>query len=147
MTHAEFVQRLRNAADFFGTREEMGVPSFPLDLDFCFAGQVNGKSVDSKEGLAEFARIVGGHIEKNADESFYTLVADREGFRVRALAYRSQVCERIQVGTKIEPEHILPAQEQQIVPEREVPIYEYRCPTILAPEEDHPLPHPMGVEA
>ena len=145
MTHAEFVQGLRNAADFFETREEMGVPS--TSLDFCFAGQVNGKRVDSKEGLAEFARIVGGHIEKNADETFYTLVADREGFRVRALAYRSQVCERIQVGTKIEPEHILPAQEQQIVPEREVPIYEYRCPTILAPEEDHPLPHPMGVEA
>lgn len=135
MTHAEFVQRLRNAADFFETREEMGVPSISPDLDFCFTGQVNGKSVDSKEGLAEFARIVGGHIEKKVDNIFYTLVADREGFRVRALAYRSQVCERIQVGTKIEPEHILPAQEQQIVPERVVPIYEYRCPPLLAEKE------------
>ena len=136
MTHAEFVQGLRNAADFFETREEMGVPFSPLD--FCFAGEVNGKSVDSKEGLAEFARIVGGHIEKKVDNIFYTLVAEREGFRVRALAYRGLVCERIQVGTKIEPEHILPtvpAQEQQIVPEHEVPIYEYRCPPLLAEKE------------
>ena len=130
MDHSEFVNGLREAADFFEARPELGVPS--CSSSFTFYGDINGKTIDSKEGLAEFVRIVGGHIDKTADDDFFRLRADRGSFSVRAVAYRNQVCERVQVGTKIEPGHVIPAQAETYVADREVPIYEYRCPSILS---------------
>lgn len=134
MKHAEFVQNLRNAADFFEAHPELGVPT--TALDFVFAGDVNGKSCDTKEGLAEFVRLVGGRIEKKEDDTFYRLISQQNGFIVRAIAWRQNVCERVQIATKLEPAHVIPAQEETEVPEREVPVYEWRCPSLLAPEEE-----------
>ena len=133
MEHTEFVKALRNAADFFEARPELGVPYEADHLSFGFYGAVDGISLDSTRGLAAFVRIVGGKIEKEEDDSFYKLNAHKQGFSVRAVAYRSAVCEKVKVGTKVEPEHVIPAQEETIVPEREFPVYEWRCPSIMAP--------------
>ena len=135
MTHTEFVQALRNAADFFEARPELGNPCFDW-LDFCYSGKVNNITIDSREGLAEFARIVGGHIDKIEDDEFYRLIAKRNGFTVKALAYRAAVCEKIQIGSKIEPEHIIPARPEQLIPEQVVPVYGWRCPSLLAPASE-----------
>lgn len=131
MTHAEFVQSLHDLANWFEARPELGLPSTP-EISFHYAGEVAGINVDSREGVAAFARIAGGKLIKDGDDSFFRLVAQVGPHRVTALAYREAVCERIQVGTKIEPAHTLPAQEETFVPEREVPMYEYHCPSILA---------------
>jgi hypothetical protein len=135
MKHAEFVQSLRNAADFFEARPELGVPSCS-EQNYNFCGDINGKSLDSRAGLAEFIRLVGGRIDKDEDDYWYRLVSWQHGFSVRALAWRSAVCEQVKVGVKIEPAHVIPAQEETEVPEREVPVYEWRCPSLLAPEEE-----------
>ena len=135
MEHAAFVKALRDAADFFEARPELGVPYG--DPEFTFCGFIGGKSIDSKEGLALFVKSVGGRVDKEGDDYLLTLRAKRQGFSVRALAYREKVCERVLVTTKTEPAHVLPAQpatEEVFVPRREVPVYEWRCPSILAGE-------------
>jgi hypothetical protein len=145
MEMTEFVTRMRAAADFFEAHPDLGVPTH--DFDFRYYGSVNGKSVDSVEGLAEFTRIVGGRVDKVADENYYRLVAERDGFSVGAIAYRNNVCERVQVGTKIEPGHVIPASPEVYVAAREVPIYEFHCPSLLARKEEPVAEEAEHVEA
>ena len=144
MTHAEFVKGLRNAADFFEARPELGVPyegyCYPA-VNFGYYGSFgnveDAPQYQSPDGALYFAKHVGGRVDKQGTDNNFTLVAKREGFTVSALFYRDAVCARVQVGVKIEPEHIIPAQpatEEQVMPEREVPVYEWRCPTLTAPE-------------
>ena len=47
---------------------------------------------------------------------------------------REQVCERVVVGTKIEPEHSVPAAPEQVVPARTIELVEWRCGSLLSPE-------------
>jgi hypothetical protein len=129
---SEFVQGLRDAADFFEAHLALGLPN-EYDVAFHYYSQVAGVSVDTIGGLNLFASIVGGHIKKDADESYYRLTADRGSFKVIAIAMRNNVCERVVVGTKIEPAHVIPAQPETEVPERVVEIYEYHCPTLTKP--------------
>lgn len=131
MTHTEFVQGLRNAADFFEARPELGIPSLE-PLSFRFYGNINGKSVDTKEGLAEFVRIVGGKIEKSGDEDFFRLTACRDGFTVTAVAYRSGVCENVVVGEKLVEGR--PAEYREATVDHMEPVYEWKCPTLLSDE-------------
>lgn len=131
MKHTEFVQGLRNAADFFEARPELGIPSSD-PLYFRFPGNINGKSVDTKEGLAEFVRIVGGKIDKKVDDSFFQLIANRDGFTVTALAYRSGVCEKVVVGEKLVEGR--PAEYREATVDHMEPVYEWKCPTLLSDE-------------
>jgi len=131
---SEFVQGLRDAADFFESRLALGVPYEGQGVPtFHYYGQVAGVPVDSVGGLNLFAGIMGGRLDKSADEVYYRLTADRGTFKVEATATRNSVCERVVVGRKTEPAHVIPAQAEQHVPEREVEIYEYRCPTLTKP--------------
>jgi hypothetical protein len=153
MTHTEFVQGLRNAADFFEARPELAAPT--SEISFIYYGYYDEAfkhTVDSRSGLAHLVRIIGGKVDKLEDDSYYRVIAKRDGFKIEAVAYRKAICECVKVGTKVEPEHVIPAQpaiEEQVIPEREVEIFEWRCPSLLAPEseEEHPSPHPVGVEA
>lgn len=135
MTHQEFIDGLRRAADFFSVRPELGVPNGELVFNYAWDFP-NGMMVDSKDGVAFFARTVGGKLEKQTTDSFYYLVAKRDGFTVKCSSYRQSVCEMVQVGTKIEPARVIPAQEEKFVPEQEIPVYEYRCPSILEPQHE-----------
>jgi len=140
MTHQEFVQSLRNAADFFEARPELGLPT--TDLQYSFCGLIAGLESDSREGLAAFARICGGRIEKETTEDFFKLVSKQDGFVVKAVAYRKAVCQRVQIGTKVEPEQIIPAikaKPKEVIPAREVAIFEWRCPRILSEAEEATL--------
>src|SRR5665213_2472267 len=121
---SEFVKGLRDAADFFESHLALGPPYEAIGaVKFNYYGSVAGVSIDSIGGLNAFATIVGGRIDKSSDDSYYRLTADRGSFVVTATATRSAVCERVMVGTKIEPAHVIPAQEEQTVPERQVEIY------------------------
>ena len=129
MEHAEFIRGLRNAADFFEARPELGLPY--QANEFRFYGTVCGLPLDSRESMVAFAKIAGGRTDKEESDNLYYLTAKRDGFSVRAAGYRAHICEKIEVGVKIVPAHIIPAQKEQLVPEREVPIYEWRCPPLL----------------
>ena len=100
----EFVQSLRDAADFFESHAALGVPYEGTGpLVFHYYGSVVGVSVDSINGLHAFVSIVGGHIDKDSDESYYRLLSDQGSFKVQITANRNSVCKRVVVGTKIEP--------------------------------------------
>ena len=139
MEHSEFVQVLRNVADFFEARPELGVPTRYkfCKLDFIYSGKIGAFLVDSKEGLAEFARLVGGKLDKEGDDSFFRLIAEREGFSITALAYRNSVCEKVAVGEKLVEGR--PAEYREATDDHMEPVYEWRCPSILAPEEPEPV--------
>lgn len=138
MTNAEFVNALRDMASFFEARPELAPPydivvSEKVTAEFF--GQVTPElRLDSKEGAAAFVRLIGGRIEKELDNQYLRLGADKGSFALLAVAQRNAVCEQVQVGVRVEPAHIIPAQEEQHIPERELPIYEWRCHSILAPE-------------
>ena len=142
MTHAKFVQGLRNAADFFEARPELGLPyegfCYP-EIQFgyysAFGGREDTPEFQSPDGALYFAKHVGGRLDKEGSDDSFELIAKREGFWVRGYFQRDAVCARVQVGVKLEPEHVLPAvpaQEEKIIPAREVPIYEWRCPALTA---------------
>jgi hypothetical protein len=140
MDMRKVIDSLRAAAAFLEAHPEMQVPSISADyagvLKLCWTGDVTeGKSVDTVAGQAAFAKIVGGKMEKLVDSNYFRLRAVRDDLVLETLGYRKTICEEVQVGVKVEPEHIVPAVPEQIVPEREVPIYEWRCPSLLAQEE------------
>ena len=131
---SQFVKELRDAADFFESHITLGVPyEGNGPITYHYYGTVAGVSVDSINGLHTFVSLIGGRIDKSSDESYYRLESDQGSFRVNATASRNSVCERVVVGTKIEPEHVIPAQPETRVPERVVEIYEYHCPTLTKP--------------
>jgi hypothetical protein len=145
MTHAEFVQGLRNAADFFEARPELGLPyegfCYP-EIRFGYYGAFGGRKdtpeFQSPDGALYFAKHVGGRLDKKVADDSFELIAKREGFSVKGYFQRDAVCTRVQVGVKQEPEHVLPArpaEEERIIPAQEVPIYEWRCPTLTAPRK------------
>ena len=131
---SEFVQGLRDAADFFESHLALGIPYEGLGpVTYHYYGTVAGVSVDSINGLHTFVSLIGGHIDKSSDKYYYRLTSDQKSFKVVATAARNAVCERVVVGTKVEPAHIIPAQPETHVPERVVEIYEYHCPTLTKP--------------
>jgi hypothetical protein len=138
MTNETYVRGLRDAADFFEAHPQLGIPS--TELKFSYVGQLgdSGLTVDSKEGLAFFARVVGGRLDKEETDDFYRLVAKpTSNFSVEALAYRRCVCDQVQVGEKEVPDMIVPAVEAQpetFVPAHKEPIMEWRCPVLLKSE-------------
>ena len=141
MTHAEFVQGLRNAANFFEARPELGTPyegychsSLQFGYYGAFGGIDDAPAFQSPEGALYFAKHVGGRVDKDGDDNNFSLTAKRPGFTVTAHFNRDAVCARVQVGVKIEPEHVLPAlpaTEEKIIPAKEIPVYEWRCPSLL----------------
>ena len=140
MTKADFIQMLRDAANFLESKPELPNPDsvyFTEKLELLYLGNCGTFRADTPEGVAQFARIVGGKLTKTGDDDFFGLRAERGNWFIEARSYnREKFCERVQVGTKIEPAHIVPARKEEIVPEREVPIYEWRCKPILATEPE-----------
>ena len=135
MTHAEYADGLRQVADFLEAHPEIELPESTLN---CYR-------LYNKEAVAVTARALssGGRCAKVYEESIVLLKRVFGPIELCYLGSRSNVCERVQVGTKIEPEHIIPAQAEQFIPaqaeqfipEREVQVYGWRCPSLLAPDE------------
>lgn len=77
-----------------------------------------------KEEAATIARAAGNVSKQYAGDDFY-MKREFGGLTISWYWPRERVCERVQVGTKIEP-------AREAVPEREVPVYEWTCEPVLA---------------
>ena len=121
-----YVTGLRAAADFYEQHPEIVVPSETAITNY---------RVDSKEEARLVIKAVGT-CQKKYDEYNFTVVKEiTPNFNLRFVFLRDTVCEKVIVGTKVVPEHVIPAEparEEKFVPRREEPVYEYRCPSILA---------------
>lgn len=126
MENAEFVDSLRKLADFFEAHPDLKVPySMSGDGIIIFA---NGK-----EEISLAARAFGS-CDKTSDDIFYRVVKkDPIGqFKLSAIEYRSQVCERVVTGKRVIPAQTVP---EHTIPERTEEIVEWRCPESILETE------------
>jgi hypothetical protein len=90
---------------------------------------------DAKETQRETAkqiiRVIGGHWKKDASTDQFTFERDYRGISLEIMASRSQICERIVVGTKTVVIPAKPAEPEQTI---EVDEVEWRCEPVLAAE-------------
>lgn len=104
-----------------------------------YAFHVN--SADDHAVVARAALASGAQVDKDVSDTQYNLVLTF-GREVGAyvLANRSDVCERVRVGTETRVEHDPKDVEEALkrLPEREVevPVYEWQCRPLLAGGED-----------
>jgi hypothetical protein len=104
-------------------------PEIPLPIEFTRG--LNIYAWDSREEARIMARAMGT-FEKNGNEQFLKLIKNFGSTSVVAVFSRSQVCERVVVGTVDVPETVIP---ERIEPAHTKEIVEYRCPSLLDNEE------------
>lgn len=121
----EFVEGLRDLASLFDTHEELQLPTWKQDINVFLHGDV-------KQLMAAAAKALGCVDKSYGDELFELQRGFGALLQLRIIANRDEVCERVVIATKVEPAHIIPAQEEKFVPEREVEIVEWRCTPLLS---------------
>lgn len=118
----QYAQSLRAIADFYDAHPEVTAPAD----DTLYNG-----TMDEKADAQNLVRALG-HCEKEYDESLFKIIGTFGNIKVRFVFYRENVCTKRVVGTKIVPAHIIPAREEQEVPEREEEIVEWDCAPLMA---------------
>lgn len=89
---------------------------------------------DDKEKFQKACRALGTFRKEASDDAFYAKAAFDGGVGITIYVPRAQMCVRRQVGTKVIPEQIIPA--------REVPVYEYDCTqSVLTADKPEALPN------
>lgn len=123
MNKQEYIQALRNLADFMEQRE------FPGTWKGTFSNGYPSVSLvlytKDKQTFGEATKAIGT-CRKRADGGFLEVTREEPTFIVQINAYRDGVCERVVTGTKT-----IPAKEEEIIPaepEHEEEIVEWKCP-------------------
>lgn len=89
---------------------------------------------DPREALAAAARAFPCDWRKGArDDTYFDLIGQLGGLKIKLTAYRDAVCERVVVGTEDRPVEkvITPAVTETVTEPTE--IVEWRCGSLLAP--------------
>ena len=126
MAVSEYTQGLRDLADWLDEHPQFtnhagddGVRLYQFTWD--------------KDSFIEQARAIGGPWDKDSDSGYYMLVKSFGPHRVELNIAHEEVCERVQIGTKVVEKHdpdVLAALPKIKVEE---PQYEWVCPpSILA---------------
>lgn len=121
-TIQEFVKGLRAMADWYEANGDNEI----LDLSPL---EIRGNLwAWDKEKFASKAKSFGKS-EKVSDDSYFML---RKNFSTSIILdlniHHTEMCERIKVGEKVIPAHVVPATEETHVPERTEEVFEWRCP-------------------
>lgn len=133
----EYVAGLRMLADLLEQHPELMKPHgaiqvIPLGERQC------------REQLAAWARALPGRKDKEITDQFANLVGSLRGLKVKVVAYRDEVCERITTGVEIVTKTVKDPQALAAVPEievtEEVEQYEWVCRPMLVDELE-----PVGV--
>jgi len=127
---SEFVTFLRQAADFFEQHPDFPTPTYFAGFDSYF--QASDDILKLTKGA--------GRLEKIATEYCMTLRKPFNGkngfgtqYHIDLTTSRENVCERVQVGTKMvaaKPRQIIKA-----VKAHEEPVYEWKCSSILEKDD------------
>jgi hypothetical protein len=122
VTATEYARSLRLLADFWEQNPHL---AGPYDPDVCYA------QFEGKQQAAMITRLLG-QAEKQYDDTLFKIVHKFGCIEARFLFTRELVCERKVVGTKVIPEHVIPAREEIHIPERTEEIVEWDCGSLLA---------------
>jgi hypothetical protein len=132
----EFVEGLRELARIFETTE-LQLPRWAQDITvFLYSNNV-------KQEMARSAHFIGRADKDYSDEVFQLTKKLGNLLTLRIMANREEVCERVVVGKKFEPEHVIPAKEEQFVPAREIEVVEWRCTPLLRSPASVEVPEPQ----
>lgn len=123
----EVIKAYREAADWLEAHPE---------LPTMYVGNMGVFHMGDQKVTAPIVAKAMGHVVKDFHDSSIHLNKyfgpDKLG-NIAAVLDRDQVCERVQTGTKT-----IPATEERIIPaepEKEVPVYEWKCGSIFGAAE------------
>lgn len=118
MTKDEFVHELRGLAEYLESRD--------FDFTDCrVSSHLVYLMCPDKDRFLHNVRCLGS-FAKSADSYLNATHQVGKQFAFQITARREEVCEKIQVGTKL-----VPATARQVIeaePAHEEPVFEYRCP-------------------
>jgi hypothetical protein len=126
VTHAQFVQGLKELAEFYEAHPEVKLPYSPVFSIF---------SWNKEEAIrdAVLCAHAFGYAEKSYSTDYFRMTKKFPGgISLEFCTDRQAVCTPVVVGTKVEPAHTIPAQKEKFVPERVVEQVEWRCQPLLA---------------
>lgn len=141
MNRSDYIAGLRKLADLLENREELPLP---------YEGRLGAITMTfwgraAREDLAAAARALPTPLAKNDpavgdyDADYYELAGDLDGVKVKLVAYREQVCERVVTGTRTVTEDVPDPDALAKVPTvtrtRVEEITEWRCHSILGDVE------------
>lgn len=122
----EFIEGLRELAAWYENHPNAPVPnSYAMDM-----------TVTNFTAKPEEIRAIGKGV-KDYDDVWFRYIVTGERFKLQFLEYRSQVCTKKVVGTKLVPEQVIEACEAQVIPAHEEEVFEWECPgSLLNPEPE-----------
>lgn len=123
----EYAAGLREIADLLDAVPDLPTPNIDSDSVTFHLW------TDADKEVARFAKAIGGRWHKNDPKAnefeakYYVLTHDHAfgPYKLRLLAQREAVCNRIQVGTRTVKE------EARAASVKEVPVYEWECVPLL----------------
>ncbi len=119
---------LRALADILNSITAAGATVEPAGLDLSFYSLGIGE--EEKTNLAIIAKVLET-FDKVYSNDFFRITKSLPGLRITFVAYRHNICEKVQVGEKEIPEQIIEARAAEVIPAKMVPIYEWKCPDSL----------------
>lgn len=129
-SRTDYIDGLRQLADLLDENPDVPLPyhgerkSMPIAI-FCFGGQ------DVKPVLAKLARRLHG-VSKEPDGEYYDVVGRLAGLRIKVTARRSDVCEKVVLGTETVTEMVPDPDAPLVEVTREVEQVEWICSPILS---------------
>lgn len=130
MTRIEWIEGLRKVADFFEQHPEVMPLGWMRGGEFEACPETFNIPNQTKQQLSIAAKALG-HADKVLTDSHFTIHGLVGGHAIDFYNTRESVCERVVVGTKVVPAHILPAREEMVIPESVQEVYEWKCPDSL----------------
>jgi hypothetical protein len=122
-THAEFVQGLRELADFYSAHPEVKLP-LSCSYYICDA---------TKEETLAAARAFGDARKTYTNVHFILRKTFPSGVEIWLMTDRKTVCTAKEIGEKFVPAYTIPAQH---FPASTVPVLEWECLPLLAPDPE-----------
>lgn len=124
LTTSEYVQMLTRLANLYLEHPEAELP---------YEGCHTGMSIycHDKETFSATVAAFGGGAKDSDDAGLIYLPNAFKKLHLRIYGFKSGICERIEDGTKVIPEQVIPAREEEIIPEHEEPVYKWNCKPFL----------------
>ena len=135
-THHDYVQGLRELADFYEAHPEVSLPLYSSDFTI-FAKTYNFAEKQEAKAVVIAAARAFGHAEKTYTRTDFQLKKEFSGgISLTVHSEREVVCTPVVVGKETIPGRVEPATPERYIAERVVDKIEWKCDSLLAPTQE-----------